>query len=432
MAQKRLERGRRSRHQAVQRSSHADGSPHAVGTRPSAMIEHVLELTRRHLDMDVAFVGHFSGGNEVVRSIVERKGSGVPATTSVPLEDTYCKRMTDGRIDCVIPDAASDPRVSELPATRTANIGAYIGVPIVLSDGTLYGTFCCTSSGPRPELGQRDVQLMKVLADLVADQIEHEEREAERARQARREIAALADPGSLHIVFQPISDLWSGTVVGFEALARFHREPRRGPDQWFQEAWRVGLGETVEMEAVRAALRHLERIPKGCYLSFNLSPETVLHEELEEALSAVEPSRVVLEITEHAEVDDYDALLSRLADLRARGLRVAVDDAGAGYASLRHILRLAPDIIKLDISLTKQVHEEQRLLALTSALISFASRIGASVTAEGVEADSEAAALRALGVGYAQGYLIGRPGVLPGDGPPADDHPHRDLQAHSA
>jgi EAL domain-containing protein (putative c-di-GMP-specific phosphodiesterase class I) len=118
---------------------------------------------------------------------------------------------------------------------------------------------------------------------------------------------------------------------------------------------------------------------------------------------------VILEITEHAAVADYDRLVAALAPLRALGLRVSVDDAGAGYASLRHILALEPDILKLDISLTRGIDHDCKRRALASALIAFAREINTGITAEGVESEAELETLSALGVTHVQGYYLARP-----------------------
>jgi len=146
------------------------------------------------------------------------------------------------------------------------------------------------------------------------------------------------------------------------------------------------------------------------WVSLNASPATALQSErLLDALSPVACDRLVVEITEQAQVEDYDELNVSLARLRETGVRIAVDDAGAGYASLRHILRLEPDIIKLDKSLVRHVHRDRARRALATALISFATEIGATIVAEGIESADELHALRALGVTFGQGYHLARP-----------------------
>lgn len=232
-------------------------------------------------------------------------------------------------------------------------------------------------------------------------------------RQQVERIRGVLEGDALSMVFQPIVELHDGKVVGFEALSRFAAEPRRTPDLWFGEAASVGLLVDLEMAALRIAFGHLDLVPPDAYLSVNLSPESVLSPRLVDARAGVPGERVVIEVTEHAPVDDYETLNEALAGLRAIGCRLAIDDAGAGFASLRHILRLAPDIIKLDITLTRGLDSDRARRALATALISFANEIGATLVAEGVETQAEVDALRALGVGLGQGYFFARPGPLP-------------------
>jgi EAL domain-containing protein (putative c-di-GMP-specific phosphodiesterase class I) len=229
-------------------------------------------------------------------------------------------------------------------------------------------------------------------------------------------IRSVLERGLIKMVFQPIADLADGTVTGVEALARFAVEPPRTPDVWFEEAEAVNLREELELAAVMLALAHPELLPEGCYLSINLSPETVTSARFAELLPDMPAKRIVLEVTEHARVEDYGALRGALQEFRARGGRLAVDDAGAGFASLKHILRLAPEVVKLDREVAQGIDVDRPRRALASALISFAFDIGAEVVAEGIETRSEVDALRDLGVSYGQGYFLARPGPIPPDG----------------
>src|SRR5207247_2304621 len=151
----------------------------------------------------------------------------------------------------------------------------------------------------------------------------------------------------LTIVYQPILRLADRRVSGFEALSRFAAVPLRGPDAWFAEAAEVGVLEELELTAIRAALPGLDAVPRDAYLSINLSPATAVTPGLVDLMATVPGERVVLEITEHAAVEDYDALSEALRPLRAFGVRLAIDDVGAGFSSMRHILRLQPDLLKL-------------------------------------------------------------------------------------
>jgi EAL domain-containing protein (putative c-di-GMP-specific phosphodiesterase class I) len=162
----------------------------------------------------------------------------------------------------------------------------------------------------------------------------------------------------------------------------------------------------------RNAIAAIDAFPSAVYLGINSSPELILSGRLAPMIADVDAARLVLEITEHATVTDYDALIRALRPLRERGVRIAVDDAGAGYASMRHILSLKCEIIKLDMSLTRDIDTDPGRRALARGLISFACEIGSDITAEGIETRGELEALRNLGVHKAQGYYLSRPGSM--------------------
>jgi EAL domain-containing protein (putative c-di-GMP-specific phosphodiesterase class I)/CheY-like chemotaxis protein len=245
--------------------------------------------------------------------------------------------------------------------------------------------------------------------DELTGRLDQEAGEAELRNEAVRKIQNVLEGRDLTVVFQPIFDLERERMVGAEALSRFAGEPRRPPDAWFSEAASVGLGVDLELRAVETALQHLSQLPADVYVSVNLSPDAVTSGRLLEVLAPVALERAVVEITEHAPVVDYAALAEALEGFRSGGGRVAIDDAGAGFASLRHIVRLAPDIIKLDISLTRDIHRDQSRRALAAALISFARETRSVIIAEGVESREELDTLRVLGAAQAQGYHLAKP-----------------------
>jgi EAL domain-containing protein (putative c-di-GMP-specific phosphodiesterase class I) len=176
------------------------------------------------------------------------------------------------------------------------------------------------------------------------------------------------------IVFQPIVALRRGKIVGAEALARFARPPQRKADAWFAEAEDVGLGGQLELFAARRADEALPHLPRGVYLSINVSPATLAKTSFHKLVSKIEGGRLVAEVTEHAPIPDYGDLARALKRLRALGMRLAIDDAGAGFASLRHILRLSPDLIKLDLTMIRNIHRDPSKQALAAGLISFELR----------------------------------------------------------
>ena len=222
----------------------------------------------------------------------------------------------------------------------------------------------------------------------------------------------LDDPDVLEIVFQPIVDLITGGTIAVEALARFNVTPLRPPDAWFHDAHRAGLGVELEMLAVGHALAHQPMLPHGIALNINVGPQTIAGQHLRFALLEVPARGVVLELTEHTAFDDYPGLQVALMGLRRGGIELAVDDAGSGYSSLTHILKLAPDFIKLDRELISGIDVDPVRRALVTSLVAFAADTGAEILAEGVETTDELEAVRRLGVRYAQGYYFGRPAPL--------------------
>jgi EAL domain-containing protein (putative c-di-GMP-specific phosphodiesterase class I) len=241
-----------------------------------------------------------------------------------------------------------------------------------------------------------------------------EERRIAAARQEQADrIDAVLSGGLLRMVFQPIVDLVSGAVVGVEALARFATEPSRPPNEWFDDATRVNRGVELELAAIAAALEEISDVPRDGFMSVNVSPATVMTPALGRLLDEIPADRVMLELTEHTRVQDYEALVTELGRLRRRGVRIAVDDTGSGYAGLRHLLRVRPDIIKLDIALTCGVDADPARRALAVGLTRFAREIDAVVIAEGIENEHELETLKTLEVDWGQGYHLARPGALP-------------------
>ena len=148
------------------------------------------------------------------------------------------------------------------------------------------------------------------------------------------------------------------------------------------------------------------------FMSVNVSPSVAITDAFLEHLSAVPAQQIVVELTEHTRIDDYKASMRSFGHLRSLGMRIAVDDAGAGYSGLQHILRLRPDIVKLDQGLTGGIDTDAAKRALAISMVSFAHEIGAVLVAEGIETPEQLAVLRDLGVAWGQGYLFGRPGTI--------------------
>jgi len=251
--------------------------------------------------------------------------------------------------------------------------------------------------------------LASILGTLLSPGLEARYREAT----ARASVQAILDAGAFTPFFQPIVEFHTGAVVGYEALSRFSNGTP--PDVTFALAVRAGLGLELETATLGAALEAATILPPGAYLSLNASPALIGSGRLP-ALLGGHVRQIVLEITEHVVIDDYPALRLELAGLGPT-VRLAVDDAGAGYASLRHILELAPDFVKLDIGLIRGINADPARQALIAGMGYFAVKRTLRLIAEGVETAAELETLRSLGIGYGQGYLLGRPQDSRGPGP---------------
>jgi EAL domain-containing protein (putative c-di-GMP-specific phosphodiesterase class I) len=228
----------------------------------------------------------------------------------------------------------------------------------------------------------------------------------------------LHEPDLIRPVYQPIYDLARSRICGYEVLARFELEPKHSPIAWLEAAEEHGLDEPMQTALFEAGLRGRGKLPENCFLTINISPSALLCEPLQAAIENEERlDAVVIELTEREAVDDYATLNGVIEMVRRRGGMIAVDDAGAGYASLQHIMCLRPEFIKLDRALVAGLDADPAKLALVEAVGSFAARIDSWVVAEGIERGGELDAVRSIGVPLAQGFGLGMPApsMLPGE-----------------
>lgn len=386
----------------IARPSHGDGGP--------SIVQKVLQSVRQHLGMEVAYVSEFAGGDSVFRT-VDAPGLEVMIKPgdSRPLDDVYCLHILAGRVPELIPDTSEIEFTASMPITKAVPTGAHVSVPLRMSDGQVYGMFCCLSPHANKSLNERDLQVMRSFADIAAEQIEKEQSSNRDLAAKRTRIADVIANRKFSIVLQPIWEFQQDKLVGFECLSRFSAVPSRTPDQWLAEAAEAELGVELELAAIDAALAAGWTLQDDVYVTINASADTVVNAEFEPALKSFPLARLVLELTEHAAVDDYPLLCDRLDRLRQRGMRLAIDDAGAGHSGLKQIVSLRPDIIKLDMGLTRNVDSDPARRALASALIYYAQETGCQILAEGIETRNELETLKMLGITKGQGYLLGRP-----------------------
>jgi PAS domain S-box-containing protein len=229
--------------------------------------------------------------------------------------------------------------------------------------------------------------------------VEHVRRE-----RLRSEVLHVMENRLYHPVFQPVVDTGSGAIVGYEALTRFDDGCR--PDVRVSDAHLVGLGPIFEATLAASAVEAARHLPSDIWLGLNFSAEAILDGFASPVVVRANRA-IVIEITEHARIDSYPDVRKAIID--SGDVLLSVDDAGAGFASLHHVLELDPDIVKLDIGLIRGIDADPARQALAAGLCHFAQRTGTTLIAEGVETQGEAETVRDLGVELAQGFLFGRP-----------------------
>jgi EAL domain-containing protein (putative c-di-GMP-specific phosphodiesterase class I)/AmiR/NasT family two-component response regulator len=355
-----------------------------------------LELTDAVCDAHQAIMAAARRPPAVALIDVRMPGGGEMATRGIK----RCSPETK-----VLALSASDDRTTVLGMLEAGADG-------YLVKGTAVGAIVAAIKSTAEGRGTLSAEVTADVIHELSTRLHAHWRSEELSRSREERIRNALSAGVMTMVFQPICQL-TGETVGAEALARFACEPVQGPARWFAEAADAGLLLELEIAAVRAALKALPSLPAPLYLAINVSPTTVASPEFRCLLEQSDGARIIVEVTEHAPIDDYESLRESLATLRAFGARVAVDDAGAGFASLRHILRLEPDFIKLDRALISGIEADRSLQALAAGLISFAEKIGATIIAEGIERAVEVEVLKELGVRLGQGYLFARPAAMP-------------------
>jgi EAL domain-containing protein (putative c-di-GMP-specific phosphodiesterase class I) len=243
-------------------------------------------------------------------------------------------------------------------------------------------------------------------ADLAGALIGRDVAERTEAGRGRDHIADVISRRAFGPVFQPIVDLRRDEIVGYEALTRF--TDSSNPEVLFDEAAAVGLGLELETATLHAALEAAESLPESAWLNLNSSPELILAGEPLRTLLGGSRRHIVLEVTEHTAITDYPAFRAAMAAL-GPSVEFAVDDAGTGFASLRHIVELRPTFVKLDRSLMAGLESDEARQAMIVGLCHFAHVTGCRLIVEGIETNSELTVLRALTIELGQGYLLGRP-----------------------
>jgi EAL domain-containing protein (putative c-di-GMP-specific phosphodiesterase class I) len=351
--------------------------------------------------------------------VFESDGSAVPLAYVAPdSREMGLRRHTPARSHYLRDHADTGPWVEvwrghpSHPYTeslRRAGVRAVAYAPVQY-DGTAIGVLA-VGSAENDAIAQVSGQLGAIVdfANLAGALIGRRVSTGREARRRRSVIEGIVSNREFFPVFQPIVDLVRSQIVGYEALTRF--ADGVAPDVRFAYAAAVGLGLDLERATLETALDAAVALSPSRFLHLNVSPALVLDGTDLKRLLGKTRARIVLEVTEHTAVEDYLQFRYAIDNIGVPVL-LAVDDAGAGFASLRHILELRPSFIKLDQSLVRGIDEDPAKQALVAGMRHFARMTCRRLIAEGVETQAEAAALRELDVRLGQGYLFGRPAQI--------------------
>ncbi len=348
--------------------------------------------------------------------IFELDGRAMPlAMTVAGAPDPVLRRLPDGRSAYLRGRAAGGPWIEPWeiqPAHPYNDLLSGLGIHLAAYAPLRYGGHVIgllvidgAASVDEPALTETLPALVE-FADLAAALLGSEVLNRTEARIARERMLGVIADGAFNPVFQPIVDLESGEIVGYEALTRF--TDGVAPDVRFAAAGAIGLGIELESATLEAAIAAEETLPPNGWLNLNVSPELLLASKPLATILRGARRRIVLEVTEHAAISDYAALRAAVADL-GPNVELAIDDAGSGYASLRHVVELGASFVKLDRSLVAALDSDKSRQAMIAGLVHFSLLTDCQILAEGIETEAELATLRSLGVPLGQGYLLGRP-----------------------
>lgn len=308
----------------------------------------------------------------------------------------------------LIPDSGEHPLPPLVPEVGDLRIGCFACAPLRLSDGTLWGSLCVLGKEPDPTLTMRDLKIVESFSGLAAERIESALERDRREQAAQERVESMLDGHGITTFQQPIVSLASGAPVGVECLSRFPDLTKRGPDAWFEDAELVGLGEALELAALRCALETLGHVPKGLFATINVSPRTLRSGAVRSLLEDTAITDLVVEIAGPLPTEDMATLAREIEALRPLA-RIAFDNVTPDLDGLQRVVELRPDYLKLDMMLARGIEGDRARQALVAALVILGRSVGCTVIAQGIEDEAEEEAFNALGIDCGQGYLYSRP-----------------------
>lgn len=232
-------------------------------------------------------------------------------------------------------------------------------------------------------------------------------------RQRARKLRAIVTDRRIKTLYQPIVDLRSNRPIGFEALSRGPAGEFETPDVLFRIAYESDLVLKLDAVCREQAVRAMRRLLDHELLFINMEPGSIFDPRLVESIPKDRVGQVVFEITEHAAISDFQTFRQAAQMVKQRGFKLAMDDVGSAYSGLRIISMIEPDYIKLDMDLTREAHRNRVKMELLRAITGFSNDAGIPMIVEGIETTDELGTVTQLGVNLVQGYLVGRPSLVP-------------------
>ncbi len=376
----------------------------------SAMLQDILVGYRMSIGFPLSCLVRFDGAKVHIVGVSDARGDAGLTPGPCPKDaEVYFQMLRDQEVPEVVRNTFMDPLCRFLRWIKNGQIGAIASISLTDADGRIIGAMCAFSPIPTV-IAPKDIKLAGVLARIASNMLPAPGTDVAHTTPLRQRVRNVMGDERVDIHLQPIMNLSSTKVRGYEALTRFLDDANSiTPRTWFEEARRVGMQPLIECAAIAEAVDMLRFLPRDTYLSVNASPEVVRIGAVAEILRDAQPERIVIDLTEHEDADDLEGLELGLAELRTLGVQIALDNFGAGDLQMPTVVRLQPDILKLDMSLVKSINRRQNSQDLTRAIVAFAEDIGATLIAVGIEHESERATLAELGVPFGQGFLLAKP-----------------------
>lgn len=389
---------------------------HAAPASAARMeIGDMIEALRAQLDMDVAFVSRQIGTtHRIFTHVAARVAAPLAPGDYNPNDNSLCWLVIEGKLPECVTDTSQYEAAACLPITDAINVRAHFSVPLRRRDGRVHGSLCCFSYRTRPDITEREMQMIRTVAAMVSEKIEGRIELEERGEDAARAIARLILDDALTVIHQPIYDLTDWHLVGHECLMRHKDSPERSPREMLDQARAAGRTLELELYMAKKALATLDPAHPERFIAINVSPETLASPALARLIPEGLASRLVIELNEQDTTAEAADVRAAIAGLQERAW-VAVDAAGAGFAGLQSLVDLRPDIVKIGGEFLAGIADDPVRRNLLKALVGFAAETGVTLIAQGVETREDLQALRQVGVRFAQGFILGKP-AAPGRG----------------